>query len=200
MAPGFRGILVAGQEDDRGAVRAVGERNSGVGRGSQGGGDPGDDLEGNAGLGQSARLLASASEDERVAALQADDGLSLEREAHERPVDLVLGGAELPGLLAREEALASGPRELEGLRRDEVIVNDDVGVGEDAPGLERQQFRIPGPGAHEVYGAGGHMSEPDPACSAGRASPSASWVRISIESLTDCLSVRISRSGERGAS
>ncbi len=70
---GLLGILVAGDEGDRGGVVAVGDRDPGVGGRGDPGGDAGDDLELDPGLAQRFALLAAAAEDERVAALQPHD-------------------------------------------------------------------------------------------------------------------------------
>ena len=67
------GIPVAGDEGDRGGVVAVGDRDPRVGGGGDAGGHAGDDLELDPGGAQRLALLAAPPEDERVAALQADD-------------------------------------------------------------------------------------------------------------------------------
>ncbi len=196
----LRRVLVPGEEDHGGAVQAVGEGNPRVRRGGERRGDPGDDLESDAGGGERRRLLAPAPEHERVAALEPDDRLPGKRQADEHLVDLVLGPADLPALLPHEHALASRRGEVEHLLRDKVVVHDDVGLAEDPAGLDRQELRVAGPSADEVDGSRGHISAPAPIGSSGFASPRASRASLSSESPRLSRSVRISRSGASGAS
>ncbi len=65
---------VAGDEANAVGDAAVGQRYAGVGRASGCGGDAGHDLEGDAMGGEMRRLLAAATEEKRIAALQPDDG------------------------------------------------------------------------------------------------------------------------------
>ena len=76
------------------AVVAVGDRDAGVGRGGDPGGDAGDDLERDAGGGQRLGLLAAAAEDERVAALEPDDAAPRLRALDHQRLDLRLGVGE----------------------------------------------------------------------------------------------------------
>ena len=75
----LRGILVAGDERDGARHPALRDRDSGVGRRRDPGSDPGHDLERDPVLAAGERLLAAAPEDERVAALEADDLAARER-------------------------------------------------------------------------------------------------------------------------
>ena len=70
---GLAGPPVAGDHGERGGDAAVGDRDAGGGGGGDRRGDPGHDLERDAGLGQGEGLLAAAPEHERVAALQPHD-------------------------------------------------------------------------------------------------------------------------------
>lgn len=73
----FFDAFVSGDEGDAGAVVAVGEGDACVGGGGDAGGDAGDDLDGDACLGEVLEFFAAASEDEGVAAFEADDVLVL---------------------------------------------------------------------------------------------------------------------------
>ncbi len=75
---------VAGDEADAVRQAAMGQRNAGVGAAAGRRGDAGDDLEGDAGGGQSLRLLAAAAEGERIAALQPDDPAAAARQADQQ--------------------------------------------------------------------------------------------------------------------
>ena len=105
---GFVRILVAGEKHDGGTVGAVRERHAGIGRRGERGGDAGHDLERNAGVDERLGLLAAAAEDERIAALEADDGFALAREADERALDVALRAAEAAAFFPTKTLSASG--------------------------------------------------------------------------------------------
>ena len=69
--------VVAGGEDQRRGDVAERQRNFGLGRGGEGGGDAGHDVEGDAGGAERRHLLAGAAEDQRIAGLEADDAAAL---------------------------------------------------------------------------------------------------------------------------
>ena len=82
---------MAGGEDDVGGAVAAGEGAADGGGGGERGGDAGDDLEGNAGIGEGGHLFGGAAKDERIAALEADDAaMGAGVLDHER-VDFFLG-------------------------------------------------------------------------------------------------------------
>src|ERR1700690_2740145 len=191
---------MAREQHDGGAVGPGGEGDARIGGRAEGRSDPGDDLKGDSGRGQSGRLLAPAPEYEWIAALEPDDRLSLKRQPHKGLVDLALGPAELPALLSREHALAIRPGHVEEPGGDQVVVHHDIRLAQHPAGLEREELGIPGPGSDKVHDAGAHMSAPASACSEGRARLSAICVSRSIESLADSRSVLSSRSGARGGS
>ncbi len=78
----------------------VGQRNTRIGGTTGGGGNARHHLEGNALGGQLLDLLAAPTEDERVAALQAQHALTLLGQLHQAPIDLFLGQRMLGALLA----------------------------------------------------------------------------------------------------
>ncbi len=80
------------------------------------------DLERNAGRVQRLRLLAAAPEDERVAALQADDALSGSRLLDRQSLDLALLHRVRAAALPDENALARRRREGDDRVGDERIV------------------------------------------------------------------------------
>src|SRR6185295_2764276 len=94
-------------------------------------------------------LLRAAPEDIRVAALQAHDLAAGLRLAHEQLVDLRLLECVAVRPLPREDA----PRvrgEVEQLRVDEVVVDDDVRLLQQEEPSMRDQVEVAGPGADEV--------------------------------------------------
>ena len=68
----------------------MGQRDSGVGRGGDGGSHARYDLELHTGVIERLRLLATSAEHERVAAFEPDDSLTLLRVADEDAVDVLL--------------------------------------------------------------------------------------------------------------
>ena len=95
----FSGILVAGDEGDRGGVVAVGHRDAGVGARRDPAGDAGHDLELDSGLAQRFPLLAATAEDERIAALQPHHALPRPRRLDQLSPISAWGTDGLPGAL-----------------------------------------------------------------------------------------------------
>ena len=138
---GLLRVLVAGDEGDRGGVVAVGDRDARVGGGRDAGGDAGHDLELDPGLAQRFALLAAAAEDERVAALQPHHALAGPRRLDQPLADLLLRHRGHPGLLADVDQLGVLARPVERSRRDQPVVVDRVGVGDQ---VERALVISPG--------------------------------------------------------
>ncbi len=114
-------------------------------------GDAGDHFERNAGVGERFGLFAATAENEGIAALQPHH-----REPPARPVDKHLADLFLcvgvhGFLLPYIKPLGCGRCEFEQRVIGQMIVEDGVGRGEDAPALPGDQFGIAGPGAHEIY-------------------------------------------------
>ncbi len=128
----------------------MGQRDSRIGRAAAGRGDAGDDLEGDALAGQRLDLLAAASEDEGVAALQPQDPLALPRELDQQRGDLGLGQGVVLGHLADIDALRVAAHQVEDRLADQPVVEHHVGLLHQAQGPEGEQVRIPGAGADEV--------------------------------------------------
>ena len=112
--------------------------------------DAGDDLEGDLGLGERLGLLAAAAEDERVAALEADDDFALPSAIDQQIGDLILGHARCAGLLAHVEQLGFGSGERQGAAWDQAVVNDHVGGDDQLERPRRHQPRVPGARADQV--------------------------------------------------
>ena len=87
---------------------------------------PGTTSHGDARGGARRHLLAAPTEDERVAALQADDGRAAERAVDQQPFDLALRYGRAARLLADVDPLGLGRHEVEQRGRDEPVVDDDV--------------------------------------------------------------------------
>ena len=126
------------------------ERHAGVGGDAERGGDAGDDLEGDAGGGQRFGLFAAASEDEGVAALEADHGEAAARALDEHGADLFLGEGVDGLLLAGVDALGVGRGQIEQRGGGQAIEEDGVGLLEDAAAFDGDELRIAGACADEI--------------------------------------------------
>ena len=104
---------VAGDEGHGGSVLAVRQRHAGVGRDAERRGDAGNDLEGDAGIGQRFGFFAAAAEDERIAALEAHHVPAAARALDEHGADFFLGEGVGGFLLADVDALGGGGGEIE---------------------------------------------------------------------------------------
>jgi hypothetical protein len=119
-------------EKDVGGEAAIGERKFGGGRGSERGGDAGDDFEGNVGGAKGFDFFGGAAEEERVASFEADDGLMFVGGGNEERVDVVLGEEAEAGAFADVDELGGSGDESEDFGGDEGVVEDDFGGLEDA--------------------------------------------------------------------
>ncbi len=144
---GLLRVLVPGDEGDRGGVVAVGDRDAGVGGGGDAGGDAGDDLELDPGDAQRLALLAAAAEDEGVAALEPDDALAGSRRLDQPGADLLLGDRGHSRLLADVDQLGVLAGAVERPRRDQTVVEDRVGTGDQRQRPRRHQARVSRPSA-----------------------------------------------------
>src|SRR5208282_815501 len=111
--------------------------------------DAGDDAERNAGGRERLRLLAAASEYERIATLEPQHPLAGARQLHQAPADVALRRRWFAATLAGEfePRLRIGERQY--ARIDKRIVHDYVGLLKAGERVERQQTWIAGPRARE---------------------------------------------------
>ena len=110
---------------------------------------PGTTSNGDAGVEQRLGLLAAATEHERVAALEAHDAPALRGPARRAASRSAPGAPAGPGRLPTSISSAVGGTSAEHAVADERVVHDDVGRGEQAGRLDRQQVGVAGPGADE---------------------------------------------------
>jgi hypothetical protein len=127
-----------GSDQRQGPRRAAQGQGQADGRGAaQRGGDPGHDLARDAGGARGGELLATASEHERVAPLEAHDAAAGRGVPDHQGIDLALPHAAAGPLTDRDELrVAAG--QLQDLPADEAIVQHDVGLPEALDGLQRQ--------------------------------------------------------------
>ncbi len=123
----------------------------GVGRRRDSRRDAGHDLERDPGPLERLGLLASTPEHERVAALEPDDRLALQAVVDQHALDLGLSGGLTISSLAGVDQLGIRPGALERLWRDQAIVDDHVGLGDQLERPPGEQSGIAGSGADEVH-------------------------------------------------
>ncbi|ESR70547.1 hypothetical protein T266_15020 [Pseudomonas aeruginosa VRFPA05] len=147
-------LQVAGDEGAGLGEVAVGQRDAGVGTATGGGGDARDHLAVDAGFEQALQLLGAATEDERVAALQADHPALLPGQAHQQLVDFFLRQAVVAAALADVDALAAFRQEGDQFAGDQAVVDHHLGLLQQGPGAQGEQARIAGAGADQGDAAG----------------------------------------------
>ena len=135
---------MAADEDHDVAGIGVGDRYTGVGEAANRRGNAGHDLERDALLVQEQRFLAAAVEHERIAPLQARDGLAFAGLLGDQVADGIL--VERPRRRrAHVDAFRLRSGHSQQARVDAVVVHDDVGGGEKAAAANADERRIPGP-------------------------------------------------------
>ena len=149
MRRGAAGLGMAGDELHPAGVAPVGQRDLQLGRGAERGRDPRYDLHRNAGGTAGGKLLGGAAEHHGIAALEAHHTLAVARQTHHQAIDVVLPAGGTAAGLADQHAPRLAPRQLEDLRADQPVVEDDVGRLQGAERLEGEQLRIARPGADE---------------------------------------------------
>src|SRR6056297_542466 len=142
---------MAGHEPDRLCVIPVRQRNTGVGGTAGGSGNSRHDLKPDAGIRQCLNLLATAPEDKRIAALEADNLLALPGQIHQSLIDLILRQGVVGPLLANMNHLCGVRDHGQYFRRNQTIVEDNLSGCNQPPGLECQQLGISRPGPNEGH-------------------------------------------------
>ncbi len=141
---------MAGEEDEGAGSVAMGERDAELGGAGQRRGHAGHHHGPDARGAQGGELLSAAGEDQRVAALEADDALALAGEADEQRIDLGLGQAVIAARLADIVALGVLAGAGEDLGGDEPVMDDGIRRAEQALGVEGEELGIAGTGADEI--------------------------------------------------
>ena len=88
------------------------------------------------------RFLATATEHERVAALEAQYPLSRSCEFHQRQRYVALLGRRFATTLACIAELCARLGKFQDLVIDERVINDDIGLAQSMGGMQRQEARI----------------------------------------------------------
>src|SRR5688500_270350 len=95
-------------------------------------------------------LLAGPAEDRAVAAFQPHDRLACCGVFAQPPIDLLLGDLSLVMTLADTFDPGPGWDQIEDVRREQIVVQYDVRLTENAQRLQRQQLRIARPRSDEI--------------------------------------------------
>src|SRR5581483_12213737 len=109
-------------------------------------------------------------EEEGIAVLQPDDDLPGTRAVDQDRLDRLLPE---PRFAADGDDLRARADAVEEAFADEIVVDDDVGLGQTAGGAQREQPRIPGPRADQVDAPGAHRPRSSAAPAARSRSASA---------------------------
>src|SRR5258708_34365976 len=125
-----------------------------VGCGAECGCDAGNNFEFDAGLAQSFHLFAGAAENERIAALEADNLQAQQRVLNHQRVDLRLADALAAKAFADVVDFGRRWNEGEDFRADQIVVQHDIGQLQKFEGFEREQFGIARTRSHQVHLAG----------------------------------------------
>ena len=131
--------LVRGQKGDAQRFMAEGQRHLELRGGAKACGNSRHDRIGDAGRAQRFDFLAAAAEDEGIAALQPHRALAGFRGFDQQFVDGVLADAGLADAAADRHARRIAARAVENFRRDQFVVEHDVGVLQRAQRLDGQQ-------------------------------------------------------------
>ncbi len=100
-------------------------------------------------LDQRQRFFAAASEDEGVAAFQAEDAQAVAGQLHQPVGDVGLLGRRLAAAFSGEFQPAAFAREAQDIRPDQRVVDDHVGMAQRVPCVKGQQAGISRAGAGE---------------------------------------------------
>lgn len=139
-------------------VVAVCERHAEVGGDARGGGDARHDAHRHALLLQVLQLLSAPSEDRRIAPLEPHDGAPGGRKVQHERVDLLLRPRVQARLLAYVQHRRVLVHEREDLRRDQPVVQQQVGRLHETQRLHGKQLDVSRADAHQVNHGGARLA------------------------------------------
>ena len=96
-------------------------------------------------------FLPAATEDQRIASLQTDHDFSRTRPLDEQRVDVRILVRMVSGQIANAEQLGGGIGKLQESQRNELVVENEIRLGEQFRGAKREQPRVARPGPHEKH-------------------------------------------------
>ena len=159
---GLGGVLVAGDERDRCREAALRDRDAGVRRCRDARRHARHDFEVQPRGAQQLRLLAAATEDERVAALQPHDLAAGARVAQQQLVRRLLRDLRPAADLADVDELGVRTGAAERAVGDQLVVEDHVGARDELQRAGGHEAEVAGSGADEVRGHRPHPARPAP--------------------------------------
>ena len=130
-------------------VFAMSQRNAGVGGAGQRGGDAGYDFESDVVRAQEFQFFAATTEHKRIAALEPDDALAAAGVFEHQRVDAFLRGVVSAGFFRNFDEFGIAPGHVQHISADQAVVQNHVGLVEQAQRAQGQQPRIAGAGADE---------------------------------------------------
>ena len=145
-------VLVAADEGHRVAAARIRNRDAGIARYRDAGGDARHDLESHTLFVEEQRLSASAIEHERVAPLQPRDGLALARLLGQQVADRLLF-ERLRGGHADVDLFRIRPRGAQQAGRHEMVVQHDVGGRQALQTADGHEAGVAGPRADQIDNA-----------------------------------------------
>ena len=131
----------------------MGQRNVGGSRCSIGRGDAGDNLDCNTSSFSVFGLFSAAPENQRVAALEANDIAALARFCNQQRIDLVLGQGVARALLRNRDQPRIWAGHREDRRINQPVVNDKFSLLNQPSSTKSQQVRITRPCANKINSA-----------------------------------------------
>ena len=140
-------VVVSGEESHRLIEVPMGQRNTGIGKASYTGRDSRCDPERYARFQQRDGLLATATEHERIAALQSQYALALSRELNEPDGYVLLRGRRPSTPLSRKLRYDVRPAPAEDFPVGQRIVDNMIGLLQGIQSVQRQKARVTWAGA-----------------------------------------------------
>ena len=146
----FARFFVAGEDRQYGIVRAMRDRNARIGRSSDGRSHSGNDLKRACRVGKGLGLLAAASKQKGIPALEPHNGLPSTGLLDEQGIDLILRTSVRARLFPNVDSFCKvgSPFEKGGIAK--VVVDDDLGALETGAPLEGEQAWIARPGTDQI--------------------------------------------------
>ena len=144
---------MCGQEGDAQRFVTVGQRRLELRGSTEPCGNAGHHRIGDAGFAQHFDLLATAAEDEGIAALQPHRALSGFRCINQQFVDRILADTGLADPAADRNARGVAPDAIENFRRDQFVVENDIRILQRAQRLDGEQIGIARSGADQRHPA-----------------------------------------------
>ena len=134
------------------------QRNAGVCRCRQSRGDARHDFERDPGASERCRFLGSATEEQRIATLEANDAVARERQRDKLPLNRRLIRLRTMTDLSDRHQSCARAAIRQDLSADQMIMQYDISLSNELERAHRQETRISGTGAHQIHRSVRHRS------------------------------------------